>query len=119
MERFWTLQYLRQNSINEIEGSLFRDNMVRADALPLVLPVLGATGMPRGARVRVRLGDIDDITLDVVGTVLERLDASTEPGDPGDGGADGADDDTDIAGPIAIAMEIDETQPGSEDNPAS
>jgi exoribonuclease II len=119
MERFWTLQYLRQNAISEIDGSLFRDNMVRADALPLVLPVLGATGLPRGARVRVRLGNIDDITLDVVGTVLERLDASVVPDGPGEGGMDGSDDDSEVAGPIAIAMEIDEMAPGSEDNPAS
>jgi exoribonuclease-2 len=121
MERFWTLQYLRQNAISEIEGSLFKENMVRADALPLVLPVLGAAGMPRGARVRVRLGGIDDIALDVTGTVVERLDAlaagtTVETGDAGDEDADGEDA---IAGPIAIAMEIDETGPGSEDNPVS
>ena len=50
--------------------------LVRADDLPLVLPVLGAQGLPRGARVRVKLGDIDEITLDVHGTVVERLDAA-------------------------------------------
>ncbi len=129
MERFWTLQFLRQNNITEIEGGLFRENMVRADSLPLVLPVLGAASLPRGTRVRVRLGDIDDITLDVSGTVIEQLDppvaAAGADGPDGDASAAGiddsedADDGAEVAGPIAIAMNIDETEPGSGDNPAS
>ena len=75
MERFWTLQYLQQNGITELEASVFKENMVRADTLPLVLPVMGAQGLPRGARVRVKLGEMDLITLDIGGTVVERLDA--------------------------------------------
>jgi exoribonuclease-2 len=74
MERFWTLQYLQQNGITELVCSLFRENLVRAETLPLVLPVVGAQDLPRGARVRVRLGAIDPITLDIMGTVVERLD---------------------------------------------
>jgi exoribonuclease-2 len=42
MERFWTLKYLQQNGITEITGNVFKENMVRADDMPLVLPVLGA-----------------------------------------------------------------------------
>ena len=75
MERFWTLKHLEQAGITELTATLFKDNLVRADTLPLVLPVLGADGLPRGAHVRVRLGAIDEITLDVSGTVIERLDA--------------------------------------------
>jgi exoribonuclease-2 len=45
MERFWTLRYLQQNNITEMEASVFKENMVRADTLPLVLPVAwGAQG---------------------------------------------------------------------------
>jgi hypothetical protein len=39
-----------------------------------VFPVLGAQGLTRGARLRVRLGEVDEIALDVSGTVIERLD---------------------------------------------
>jgi exoribonuclease-2 len=109
MERFWTMQYLRQHGITELEASVFKENMVRADTLPLVLPVLGAQGLPRGARVRVKLGEMDLITLDINGTVLERLDAPTDEaqvGEPLD--ANGGDDDEDIAGPIAIAVDVNE-----------
>ena len=45
----------------------------------VVLPVLGAQGLPRGARVRVKLGTVDEVALDVAGTVIERLDAEAAP----------------------------------------
>ena len=81
--------------------------MVRADTLPLVLPVMGAQSLPRGARVRVKLGEIDLITLDIGGTVLERLDAPEQAGDAGAAvQEDDADDDSEVAGPIAIAVDV-------------
>jgi exoribonuclease II len=124
MERFWTLQYLRQHGTTELEASVFKENMVRADTIPLVLPVLGAQGLPRGARVRVKLGEMDLITLDINGTVLERLYTPTDatnPGEPLD--TNGAEDDEDIAGPIAIAVDVNEAPvnelpPSGGDNPA-
>jgi len=122
MERFWTLQYLQQNGITELEASVFKENMVRADTLPLVLPVMGAQNLPRGARVRVKLGEMDLITLDISGTVLERLDTpvagstADEPGDESDGG-----DDEEVSGPIAIAVDVSEPADLADaavDNPA-
>ncbi|WP_395025930.1 ribonuclease catalytic domain-containing protein [Comamonas odontotermitis] len=108
MERFWTLKYLEQHQISELTATVMKEGaagsmMVRADALPLVFPVLGAQNLPRGAQVRVKLGEIDEITLDVTGTVLERLD---------DTGAEQASEDSPedeeeaVAGPIAIAVDM-------------
>ena len=112
MERFWTLKYLHQNGITEVTATVFKENMVRADDMPLVLPVLGAASLPRGARVRVKLGDIDEITLDVTGTVVERLDAVVETGAPtsAETGTEDEpeDDDEPAAGPIAIAVDMDD-----------
>jgi len=109
IERYWTLKYLQQNNITELVATAFKDNLLRADELPLVLPAAGAQGLPRGAKVRVRLGEIDEITLDVSGTVIERLDAETdESPDPlgeDDGEAEMA------AGPISIAVDVNEPQP--------
>ena len=80
MERFWTLQLpAAARASRELVGTVFKEGLVRADDLPLVLPVLGGGDLPRGARVRVKLGDIDLITLDVNGTVVERLDVVAEP----------------------------------------
>jgi exoribonuclease II len=105
MERYWTLKYLQQQSIRELEATVFKEGLARADILPLVLPVLGAGDLPRGTRVRLKLGEIDLITLDVSGTVLQRLDTLGAA-------AVSAEDDTEeetVAGPIAIAVDVTET----------
>ncbi|NMM86935.1 ribonuclease II [Rhodococcus sp. SRB_17] len=120
MERFWTLQYLAQNSIAELTATVFKEGpggsfLVRADELPLVFPVLGAQHLPRGARLRVRLGEIDDITLDLHGTVLERLDDPADASD--DGPVDDADDEEAVAGPIAIAVDVSESEAAASADP--
>ncbi|MBI2746224.1 MAG: RNB domain-containing ribonuclease [Burkholderiales bacterium] len=118
MERFWTLKYLQQNAITELEATLFKDNMVRADTLPLVLPVMGWQNLPRGARVRVRLGEMDLITLDITGTVVERLDTPTADPTVADAEEEDVEDD-EVAGPIAIAVDVNEPVDATNDNPAS
>jgi exoribonuclease II len=100
MERYWTLQYLRQHNITEIVGVVFKDGMVRAENIPLGLPVLGTMDVPRGTQVRVKLGAIDDITLDIAGTLIERLD-TTLPADTAE-----MDDEEELAGPIAMAVDV-------------
>ena len=115
IERFWILKYVQQQGITEIEATVFKDNMVRADELPLVLPVMGGQNLPRGARVRVKLGDIDEVTLDVVGTVMERLDALPEAADAANDA--GEEDDEASAGPIAIAVDMTEGE-GADTTPA-
>ncbi len=107
MERFWILKYVQQQGITEVEATLFKDNLVRADHLPLVLPVAGAQGLPRGARVMVRLGDIDLVSLDIHGTVTARLDA--EPDAAAREELEEEFDEDTVAGPIAIAMDVSET----------
>ncbi|QXL84504.1 ribonuclease catalytic domain-containing protein [Comamonas sp. NLF-1-9] len=114
MERWWTLRYLKQQGITELDGAVLRegsngDFLVRADRLPLVLPVLGAQTLSRGARVRVRLGAADEISLEVSGTLVARLD------DPLDAGDDALIDDEDADAPqatLAIAVDVQEDAPG-------
>ena len=91
---------------------------MRADTLPLVISIIGAQDLPRGARVRVKLGAIDEITLDIHGTVIERLDDPLDSSDdaPLD---DAAEDEDDVAaGPIAIAVDVNEADSTSADTPA-
>lgn len=121
MERFWTLRYLRQHGITELTASLIKEQaggawLARADELPLVFTVMGAQGLPRGTRVRARLGQIDDIALDVGGTVVEVLDADAPVLQPTDEDEDG--DEAASAGPLAIAVDVNEPEGGSADNPA-
>lgn len=122
MERFWTLKYLQQHAITELTAAVIKEGMgggllVRADDLPLVFPVLGVTGLPRGAHVRVRLGEIDEIALDVSGTLIERLDGDAAAA--ADGAEDSAEDDEEaVAGPIAIAVDMNETDGTPAADPA-
>ena len=109
IERYWTLKYLQQNGITELTATAFKDNLVRADELPLVLPATGALGLPRGARVRIKLGEIDEITLDITGAVIERLDEVASPAGQEDANEEPAEDDDVAAGPIAIAVDMGES----------
>jgi exoribonuclease-2 len=111
MERFWTLQYLKQHNITELSATVFKafpgqPPMARADDLPLVLPVFGGGDLPRGAHVQLRLSEIDDISLDISGHLLHILEAdapsSAEQTEMTD------DEDDSAAGPIALAMDVNE-----------
>ncbi len=114
MERFWTLKHLQQAGVTELTATLIKDNLVRADTLPLVLPVLGAESLPRGAHVRVRLGAVDEIALDVSGTVIERLDGAVDALDePAEG------EDEDLGAPLALAIDVNEPEAGSADGAAA
>ncbi len=109
MERFWTLKHLQQTGTTELTATLIKDNLVRADTLPLVLPVLGAEGLPRGAHVKVRLGAIDEIALDVSGTVIERLDQAIEALDES-----AEDEGEELAAPLALAIDVNEAPEGGD-----
>ena len=111
MERFWTLQYLKQHNITELSATVFKafpgqPPMARADDLPLVLPVFGGGDLPRGAHVQIRLSDVDDISLDISGHLLHMLEvdapSSAEDAEMTD------DEDDSAAGPIALAMDVNE-----------
>jgi len=112
MERFWTLQYIQQQGVSELAGSIIKDQLLRAESLPLVLPVMGAQDAARGAQFKVRLGDINFITLDVHGTVIERLD--TEGNDDANADEDGGAEDAAGSLPLAIAVDVDEAATSPE-----
>jgi len=75
---------------------------------------MGAQVLPRNAKVRVKLGEMDLITLDVHGTVVERLDAPADTAES----TDESEDEDDVAGPIAIAVDVSENPEPAGDNPA-
>ncbi|NBX53773.1 MAG: RNB domain-containing ribonuclease [Betaproteobacteria bacterium] len=106
MERFWTLQWLRQHQTTELDADVIKaipgmPVLVRAQQLPLVLNLVGApAGIARGTAVRLRLGSMDDISLDLQGHFLALLQAPASAGTEADA------DEEDSAGPIAIALDL-------------
>src|SRR5678816_1877790 len=95
VERYWSLRFLMQNDLHELDAAVMKDGLVRADALPLVFRAVGAEQLGRGTGVRVRIGAIDLLTLDVAASVIARLDAA--PASRGDEGAASDDDEGESA----------------------
>jgi len=108
IERYWTLQYLAQNGITELDAAVMKDGLVRAETLPLVFRALGADSLARGTRVRVRVTGTDLLTLDVHASVLQRIEDETAPVDEAE-----ADDAEANAGPLTLAIDVnaDEAEP--------
>jgi len=107
MERFWTLKYLQQNTITELDATLIKSfpgetPLARADHLPLVFPLMGAPALERGSRVRVRLGAMDLIALDIHAQFLESLSPVAQAA------ASVEEDDETPAGPLTIAVNLDD-----------
>jgi exoribonuclease-2 len=99
MERYWTLRWLQQNEVRELDAAVMKDGLVRAETLPLVLRLPGTEGLPRGTRVRLRIAAIDVLTLDVHASLVARLDESAPAaGEPEDEEGDAA--------PLALSIDV-------------
>jgi len=119
IERFWTLRWLEQNGLPEIEATVMKDALVRADTLPLVFRVPGTDSLPRGSRVRVRVAGTDLLTLDLHALLLARLDVAAPADAAADATAD-ADDEVDSAGPLTLAIDLGDaaSDPSAAEPPA-
>jgi len=115
VERFWTLRWLEQNAVSELDATVMKDGLVRADTLPLVFRALGTESLPRGARVRVRLTGSDLLTLELHATLLSRIEVPATPeaalAEPE------AEDESPDAGALRLAIELDEPATVPEDAP--
>ena len=112
IERFWTLRWLQQNNVTELDGVALKDGLVRADTVPLVFKALGCESLPRNAHVRVRITGIDLLTLDLHANLASRLDdapAATAADEAGD------DDEAAAAAPLALAIDLGDAAPAEGD----
>ena len=111
IERFWTLRWLQQQAVTELDASVMKDGLVRADTLPLVFRALGCEPLARGTRVRVRLTGLDLLTLEVHANLVSQLDAAASTDDRGDGeAAEGEDELADAPPALALAIDLDEAE---------
>ncbi|NBD20825.1 RNB domain-containing ribonuclease [Aquabacterium fontiphilum] len=116
MERYWTLKYLGQQGLSELDCAVMVNGLVRAETLPLVFKAIGADGLPRHTRVRVRITGVDELTLDVHASVVARLDDATAEGE-----TEGDEDDAvlDNAGPLTLAIDVNDADAPAEGNQAA
>ncbi len=112
MERYWTMRYVQQRGITELVATVMKDGLVRAEEIPLVLQVAGIASLPRGARVKVRLGEMDLLMLEVSGSLVERLDVAAP-----DVSVEEEDDEPTVS--VHLAMDVnEENTEKSPDTPA-
>jgi exoribonuclease-2 len=106
IERYWTMRWMAQEGVVEVDASVMKDGLVRADDLPLVFKALGCEALPRGAHVRVRITGTDTMTLDVHASLVTRLDTPAAlPPQP-----DEAEDEEEVqaAAPLALAIDVED-----------
>jgi exoribonuclease-2 len=59
MEHYWCLRWLIQQPVHETTATVLRENLVRFDALPLVLRVADVPPLAPESRVRLSIGRVD------------------------------------------------------------
>jgi exoribonuclease-2 len=59
METYWSLRWLMQEGVKELEATVLRENLVRAEGLPLVFRVPSLPEAATNARVRLAVKSID------------------------------------------------------------
>ncbi|KAF0148005.1 MAG: exoribonuclease II [bacterium] len=75
MERYWCLRWLLQERVAEADATVWRENLIRFDKLPLVARLTGAPTLNPGDRVRVALENIDLLDIDLTCRYLAPLSA--------------------------------------------
>jgi len=115
VERYWTLRWVQQQGLAELDAAVMKDGLVRAEALPLVFRVPGTDNLPRGARIRARVAGIDLLTLDLHATLAGRLDAPPAAAAAASATAEAeAEADDEVEGPGTLQIAIDLDGPTSE-----
>ena len=59
MERYWCLRWIGQEGVTELEATVFRDNLVRCNRLPLVIRVPSLRDAAAGDQVRLEVSRVD------------------------------------------------------------
>jgi exoribonuclease-2 len=83
MERYWCLRWLRQNQPESVEAKVLRDNLVRLEAIPLVMKVPSLPLQLPGTRVRLEIEGSDLLDVDIRARYLETL-GEPDPEEVGD-----------------------------------
>lgn len=65
MERFWCLQYLIQENITEIQATVWRDNLVRLQALPYMTKVPSLPELKAGTHVHLVVQKLDTLLMEL------------------------------------------------------
>jgi len=104
IERYWTLRWIEQNAVAELEATVMKDGLVRAETLPLVFRVPGTESLPRGSRVRARLTGTDLLTLDLHAQFAGRIELPAAM--VSEEAVAEVDDEAESSGPLTLAIDL-------------
>ncbi|GBG15171.1 exoribonuclease II [Novimethylophilus kurashikiensis] len=65
MERYWCLQYLIQENVQEVNATVWRENLVRLDGIPYMTKVHSLPELAAGERVRLKVEKVDPLMMDL------------------------------------------------------
>lgn len=65
MERYWCLQWLIQEDVQEIGATVWRENLVRLDGMFYITKVPSLPEMPVGARVTLKIERVDTLLMEL------------------------------------------------------
>ncbi len=73
MERYWCLQYLIQEGIQEIDATVWRENLVRLDGMFFITKVHSLPEMAAGERVRLKIERVDPLLMELHSRFVSKL----------------------------------------------
>lgn len=65
MERYWCLQYLVQENLQEVSATVWRENLVRLDHMPYITKVFNLPELAVGTHVRLEIKKIDTLMMEL------------------------------------------------------
>jgi len=65
MERYWCLQYLVQEGIAEVAATVWRENLVRLDALPYMTKVFNLPEIKAGTKIMLEINRVDTLLMEL------------------------------------------------------
>ena len=65
MERYWCLQYLVQEKVEEISATVWRENLVRFDHMPYITKVHSLPELSVGTRVNLEVKRVDTLMMEI------------------------------------------------------
>ncbi|HEX7055482.1 MAG TPA: ribonuclease catalytic domain-containing protein [Burkholderiales bacterium] len=81
METYWSLRWLLQEGLREVEAVVLRENLVRIEGLPLVMRVASLPEAAPGTRVRLAIQSIDLLERALTLVYRETLGSGPAPAD--------------------------------------